>query len=86
MKLIKLGPNSFAVRKDKNTYVGGTLDVFSFLTKECDVKTDEAAYAFSELRDKDHNVAQFGITRTFIFTSKINLGIDPLDTIELLSS
>lgn len=86
MKLIKLSTNSFAVRTNGKTYLGDTFDVNEFLVKDQDVDADEVAFAFLEIHSKGHNVANFGLNRTFIYTQVVDLGVDALETIERMAS
>lgn len=86
MKLIKLSNNSFAIRHNDKTYVGDLLDVSRFMDQDLEIQPDERIFAFGEMTSKQHNVADFGLNMTFIFSSAVDLGTDELKTIEGMKS
>lgn len=69
--LFKFSNTEFSVFNDSQTY-SGSINVVAGILLSMGVYEDEIEAAIGDMRNKDHNTAEFGINKTFIFSHNFN--------------
>jgi hypothetical protein len=78
LHLISFNNERFAVRTEEFTAIGTLQEVKTYLMDCEDIKENSIEAALDEMRKHNHNVADFGVCGTFIFTRSevISLAVD----------
>ncbi len=84
-KLIRVAPNKYSFETDSGTlFYGTTEEVSQVMRKAYGFSSNTLGDAFMEFHNKAHNVAEFGIYKTLLFTEYRPMSIQ--DRTELFMS
>lgn len=85
MKLIKIQKDFFAIKVGKSIRIGNKEEAVHHMMEELDILPSEIQFAMDDLGG-ELNVADFGLNGTFIFSKKVALGEEPMDTIKEMAA